>query len=108
MKPVTEKPPVIGWPEDSVEATAYGSGTAGTNGFIGIAIGHDSTSAVSGLAGINANPLVAPIAATAIFNNELGFHFAQALHVASDATGTICGNAIGRNIHTGITVSGRF
>lgn len=100
---------VIGIAEDSVIANTAGAGTAGASGFVGIAVGHDTTSAITNLSGVNASATAtAPVAGSATINNDTGFHFVQAVQHAITANGTVYGSGTVSTIHTGINMSSKF
>lgn len=99
---------VQGLAEDTVSANAFGTGNAGASAFIVMALGHDSTSVITGINTVSANTLVGALAAGASVNTDVGFHFFQALQTASTANGTIYGAGFGLNVHSGITVEARF
>jgi hypothetical protein len=96
---------VIGLAEDVVEARVNASVAAGTGGSGGVAIGHDSISAITGFSSITQAAGVVVCTADASINGDIGFHFFQALQFAVTNTATFYGNGTtGFNIHTGLTV----
>jgi hypothetical protein len=99
---------VVGIAEDTVTGFMGASANAGASGFVGVYVGHDSASAISGIGGINANPLIAPVAWSFPENADVGFHFMQALQSATTSNGATYGSGQGDNIHSGLRLTGKF
>lgn len=99
---------VIGWAEDSIVAKTFGTGVAGSGGFVTLGVGHDTTTAISGLTQAHAANIAVPVGGSARFNGDLGFHYVQAVQAANVSNGTIYGSGTVANFHTGIEMSGQF
>lgn len=100
---------IIGLAEDPLVANATGGGSSASGGIFGVAIGHDSTSAITGLTSYSGSATIAGgVTASATVTGDLGFHFIQELQFATVGTATIFGSSGATNLHTGLSVSGRF
>lgn len=99
---------VQGLAEGAIDATFVGTVTAGSGGNAGIGIGHDSTSAVTGLSSTTSSSTIATATSATASANGLGAHFLQALQLASTATGTVYGTGAVSIIHSGLRVTGQF
>ena len=99
---------VVGWAEDVVVARTFGTGVAGSSGFVQLGVGHDATNALTGLTASHALNIAGPVSGSARFNGDLGFHYAQAVQAASVSNGTMYGSGTISQFHTGIELTGRF
>jgi hypothetical protein len=101
---------VYGLAEDEASAVVTYLGTAGASGNVGVAVGYDSTTAISGISQTNGSTTAAAPTYGSFSTTPIGFHFMQALEVNAGASGgTIYGSAgIATYIQGGMVVNLRM